>query len=65
MSPARLAGHTELRAIAPRHGPIDGRGAIAFAEITAVLANPNHTAADTELSESFLEYELMDAMLIH
>ena len=36
-SPARLAGHSAVRAVTPRSGPIGGRGGIVFTEITSVL----------------------------
>ena len=53
-SPARLAGHPEVRAVTPRSGPIGGRGGIVFTEITSVL----ETAPDTGEAEDFLEYLL-------
>ena len=53
-SPARLAGHAEIRAVTPRSGPIEGRGGIVFTEITSVLA----TAPGTGEAEDFLEYLL-------
>jgi len=39
-SPARLAGHDEIRAVTPVRGPIDGRGGIVFAEITCLIGQP-------------------------
>lgn len=53
-SPARIAGHWQIEAITPRSGPIDGRGGIAFTEITSklVTAEP-HNGAD-----GFLDYML-------
>ena len=53
-SPARLAGHSEVRAITPRSGPIGGRGGIVFTEITSVL----EAAPRSGEAESFLEYLL-------
>ena len=53
-SPARLAGHLEVRAVTPRSGPIGGRGGIVFTEITSVL----ETASQTGEAEDFLEYLL-------
>ena len=53
-SPARLAGHPEVRAVTPRSGPIGGRGGIVFTEITSVL----ETAPGTGEAEDFLEYLL-------
>ena len=51
-SPARLAGHLEVRAITPRSGPIGGRGGIVFTEITSVL----EAAPRSGEAEDFLEY---------
>ena len=53
-SPARLAGHSEVRAVTPRSGPIGGRGGIVFTEITSVL----ETAPRSGEAEDFLEYLL-------
>ena len=53
-SPARLAGHHEVRAVTPRSGPIGGRGGIVFTEITSVL----EAAPRTGEAEDFLEYLL-------
>ena len=53
-SPARLAGHTQVRAVTPRSGPIGGRGGIVFTEITSVL----ETASRSGEPEDFLEYLL-------
>ena len=53
-SPARLAGHGEVRAVTPRSGPIRGRGGIVFTEITSVL----ETAPQSGEAEDFLEYLL-------
>lgn len=53
-SPARLAGHHNIRAVTPRHGPIDGKGAIVFMEITSVLDHPGTSPH----AEDFLDYML-------
>ena len=53
-SPARLAGHLEVRAVTPRSGPIGGRGGIVFTEITAVL----EAAPRSGEAEDFLAYLL-------
>ena len=53
-SPARLAGHREVRAVTPRSGPIGGRGGIVFTEITSVL----ESAPQTGEAEDFLAYLL-------
>ncbi len=53
-SPARLAGHLEVRAVTPRSGPMGGRGGVVFTEITSVL----ESASQTGEAEDFLEYLL-------
>ena len=53
-SPARLAGHLEIRAVTPRTGPIGGRGGIVFTEITTVLESSSQAGE----AEDFLEYLL-------
>ena len=53
-SPARLAGHLEVRAVTPRSGPIGGRGGIVFTEITSVLESASRSGE----AEDFLEYLL-------
>ena len=53
-SPARLAGHREVRAVTPRSGPIRGRGGIVFTEITSVL----EAATRSGEAEDFLAYLL-------
>ena len=53
-SPARLAGHREIRAVTPRSGPIGGRGGIVFTEITSVL----EAAPRSGEAEDFLAYLL-------
>ena len=53
-SPARLAGHREVRAVTPRSGPIRGRGGIVFTEITSVL----ECATRSGEAEDFLAYLL-------
>lgn len=64
VSPARLEGHFNLKAITPRHGPIAGRGAIAFVEITSILNHAHGSFLDepspvnTGLAEEFLAYLL-------
>jgi spermidine/putrescine transport system substrate-binding protein len=52
-SPARLAGHTEVRAVTPRSGPIDGKGAVAFVEVNALLADGT---APIAVGEAFLDF---------
>ncbi|MDA0261135.1 MAG: PotD/PotF family extracellular solute-binding protein [Proteobacteria bacterium] len=53
-SPARLDGHDNIRAITPKRGPIDGKGAISFAEVTSVVAN----GRSPDLAEDFLAHLL-------
>lgn len=54
-SPARLAGHHEIKAITPSRGPASGRGGIAFVEINALNAR-----SSTDVGETFLDFILSD-----
>ncbi|MBW9069291.1 ABC transporter substrate-binding protein [Agrobacterium pusense] len=49
VSPARADGYTNLRAITPLKGPMDGKGGISWIEITSTVNNP-------ELSPLALEF---------
>lgn len=52
VSMARADGHKQMRAITPLKGPIDGKGGIAWVEITSTVNNPNLSPLATE----FLKY---------
>jgi len=52
VSPARADGFPNLRAITPKAGPVDGKGGIAWIEITSIVNNPNASP----LAEEFLLY---------
>ncbi len=54
VSPARLEGHSNLLAVTPSNGPIDGKGGIAFSEITSLLKS----AQSHPQAESFLRFML-------
>jgi len=54
VSPARLQGHHQLLAVTPNRGPIDGKGGIAFTEITSIL----QTARAHPGARSFLDFML-------
>lgn len=51
-SPARLDGLTNVRAITPNSGPIDGKGGVAWIELTSLVNNPTPST----LAEDFLEF---------
>ncbi|WP_417224846.1 ABC transporter substrate-binding protein [Amphritea sp.] len=51
-SPARLDGLSNIRAITPKSGPIDGKGGVAWIELTSLVNNPKPTT----LAEDFLEF---------
>jgi spermidine/putrescine transport system substrate-binding protein len=53
-SEARKDGHLNIQAITPSSGPINGKGGIAFAEVTSVL----NSAKDHAHAENYLEYLL-------
>jgi len=54
VSPARLQGYHQLLAVTPRRGPIDGKGGIAFSEITSIL----NTERAHPGARAFLEFML-------
>lgn len=56
-SPARLAGHLEVRAVTPNRGPISGKGGVAFVEINAIL---DHAHVAEHAATAFLDYILSD-----
>lgn len=52
VSPARADGHPGLRAITPNKGPINGKGGIAWIEVTSTVNNPE----GSPLAADFLKY---------
>jgi len=51
-SPARFDGATNIRGITPASGPVDGKGGVAWIELTSTVNNPNPSS----LAEDFLEF---------
>lgn len=51
-SPARYDGMSNVRAITPKTGPIDGKGGIVWIELTSAINNPD----PTDLAADFLEF---------
>ena len=51
-SPARYDGATNIRAITPSSGPVDGKGGVVWIELTSAVANPDPST----LAEDFLEF---------
>ena len=51
-SPARADGNPNIRGITPKSGPIDGKGGVAWIEITSIVNNPQVSP----LASDFLEY---------
>jgi spermidine/putrescine transport system substrate-binding protein len=52
-SPARLDGRMEVSAVTPRAGPIDGKGAVAFVEINALV---HHDSVALDAGIRFLKF---------
>ena len=50
----RLTGHSQIQAVTPVSGPINGRGGVAFVEVTALSAQ----SRNPELAQNFLHYIL-------
>ena len=59
-SPARFDGHPEIRGVTPKKGPIDGKGGVAWIEVTSTVANPQLSPLATQ----FLEY-VQDPKIAH
>lgn len=51
-SPARYDGATNVRAITPNSGPVDGKGGVVWIELTSAVANPD----PSDLAQDFLEF---------
>ena len=51
-SPARFDGASNVRAITPNSGPVDGKGGVVWIELTSAVNNPDPSS----LAEDFLEY---------
>jgi spermidine/putrescine transport system substrate-binding protein len=51
-SPARYDGATNIRAITPNSGPVDGKGGVVWIELTSLVNNPD----PSDLAEDFLEF---------
>ncbi|MES5047270.1 PotD/PotF family extracellular solute-binding protein [Rhizobium nepotum] len=60
VSPARADGYTNLRAITPLRGPMDGKGGISWIEITSTVNNPELSP----LAVEFLKY-VQDPKVAH
>lgn len=60
VSPARADGYTNLRAITPLRGPMDGKGGISWIEITSTVNNPELSP----LAVQFLKY-VQDPKVAH
>lgn len=51
-SPARFDGASNVRAITPKRGPVDGKGGLVWVELTSAVNNPDPST----LAEDFLEF---------
>lgn len=51
-SPARYDGATNIRAITPNTGPVDGKGGVVWIELTSLVNNPD----PSDLASDFLEF---------
>ena len=60
VSPARADGNPNLRGITPNRGPMDGKGGIAWIEITSTVSNPELSP----LAADFLEF-VQDPEMAH
>jgi spermidine/putrescine transport system substrate-binding protein len=51
-SPARADGHSNIRGVTPKSGPMNGKGGVSWIEVTSLVNNPQLSP----LAEQFLEY---------
>ena len=61
-SPARLDGLTNVRAVTPARGPIDGKGGIVWIELTSLVANPDPSPLAADFLEFVQEPEICKAV---
>ena len=61
-SPARRDGQRNVRAVTPRSGPVGGRGAIVFLEVTSVVDHGGDTAPALAFLEHILTPEIAPAV---
>ncbi|MEI4469972.1 ABC transporter substrate-binding protein [Frigidibacter sp. MR17.24] len=62
VSPARADGFSNLRAITPLRGPMDGRGGISWIEITSTVNNPALSPRATEFLKFVQSPEMAHAV---
>ena len=61
-SPARRDGQRSIRAITPRSGPIGGKGAIVFLEVTSVVDHGDGAATALDFLEHILNADIAPAV---
>ena len=61
-SPARRDGQRSIRAITPRSGPIGGKGAIVFLEVTSVIDHGDGAATALDFLEHILNADIAPAV---
>jgi len=61
-SPARRDGHRNIVAITPRTGPVDGKGAIVFIEVTSVIDHGHEAAPALRFLEHILSADIAPAV---
>lgn len=54
---ARKAGHLNIMSVTPNRGPIDGKGGVAFVEVTSVCTS----SANKDLSRQYISYMMEPA----
>ena len=61
-STARREGHRKVRAVTPRSGPIDGKGAIVFIEVTSVIDHGDEATPALLFLKHILSAEIAPAV---
>jgi len=61
-SPARLDGLSNIRAITPASGPVNGKGGVVWIELTSLVNNPDPSALAADFLEFVQEPEICKAV---
>ncbi|QPC42495.1 extracellular solute-binding protein [Kaustia mangrovi] len=61
-SPARYDGQTQVRAVTPKSGPVDGKGGVVWVEVTSLVNNPDPSALAPEFLEFVQQPEICKAV---
>ncbi len=61
-SPARHEGRLEILGVSPKKGPVDGKGALQWFEVTSLVNNPNASSRASDFLEFVQQPEICKAV---